>query len=189
MSNLLVGQSVDVASLSALGEASNFGFRRPNALGETMNRRFASTALQPITAQPVHTAIFLTAGTVVTSLTFCSNTTAGATLTHQIAGLSSSAFVPLVQSADATSAAWAASSEKTFTMSAPYTVLTDGLYYASLCVAASTVPTICGVAANAVLVNQAPALSFTDTSSTVTGTFPNPAIQSAGFGSLYAYVK
>lgn len=95
-------------------------------------------------------ALYLEAGDVVTSLTFCSATTAAGTPTNWWFALYSTAATPalLAQSADQASAAWGANTVKTLALATPYTVPTTGIYYAAVHVKATTVPTLLGAALN-----------------------------------------
>lgn len=90
----------------------------------------------------------LQAGDVVTNLTFVSGATALATGTNHWFALYDTSSTPalLRQTADQTSAAWAANTVKTLALSSPYLVQTPGIYWASVMVAASTAPTLAGLA-------------------------------------------
>jgi hypothetical protein len=70
-------------------------------------------------------------------------------MTHQWFALATSGLVQVATTADDTSTAWAASSEKSLAIatiasgaSATYTVPSDGLYYIGCMVAGSTCPTL-----------------------------------------------
>lgn len=90
--------------------------------------------------------IYLAAGDVVTNLTFMSGATAAGTPTNWWFALYSNASTPalIAQSADQTSTAWAAFTAKTLALSAAYTVLQTGVYWAAIHVKATTVPTLLG---------------------------------------------
>ena len=88
--------------------------------------------------------IYLEAGTPVTNLTFSSWTTALAAGTNQWFSLYDINRIKLAVTADDTSAAWNAFTTKTLALSAPYMVTASGLYYAGICVVASTVPSLAG---------------------------------------------
>jgi hypothetical protein len=89
-------------------------------------------------------AVYLPAGITITNLTFMSATTALGTGTHWWFALYSTAATPalLAQTADQTSTAWAANTAVTLPLASPYVTTTAGVYYASVMVAASTVPTL-----------------------------------------------
>jgi hypothetical protein len=90
-------------------------------------------------------ALPLPAGKVIANLTFITATTAAGTPTNYWFALYSPAGALLRQTADQESAAWAANTVKTLALSSPYTVPTTGVYYASIMVNATTVPTLSGV--------------------------------------------
>lgn len=185
------GLDIDGSSYDAIEHRDATFLQRTGSKAETLSR-LASTmaAVQPITAQAVYTGIQLAAGDVVTSITFTSNTTAGATLSHQFASLYNSTYGKLAVSADLTSAAWAASTEQVFTLTAPYTITADGLYYVGLCVVATTVPTVDGVTGVPTLNARTPAVAFTDTTTLSNpASSPATATVSAGFSGLYAFVS
>src|SRR5512141_2621545 len=92
-------------------------------------------------------ALYLEKGDVVTNLTFESATTAAGTPTNWWFALYSTAATPalLGQTADQLTAAWAANTAKTLALATPYTVKASGIYWASVMVKATTVPTLAGV--------------------------------------------
>lgn len=162
-----------------------------DTIAETMprsNTPLANTAA--LTSGTVRLdAIQLQEGDVVTSISYLSATTALDTATVQLFGLYDKNLARLAQSADATSAAWAANTVKTLTMATPYTVLTDDYYYLAILVAASTVPTLAAITYNnAIASSTAPILSATsDTSATALAA---TAAALTGIATrAYAYVK
>lgn len=189
---MFTGVSLDGRTYQGVEEISGLDLKRSSAKAETFSRLGPTVAaIQPITAQAAYTAIELSAGTVVTTVTFTSNTTAGATLSNQWVGLYSAALGLLAVSGDLTNTAWAASSEQVFTFATPFTIPSDGLYYLGLVVVATTVPTIDGVTGVVTLNARTPAVAFTDTAHTLTNpaSAATTATNSAGFGALYAYIK
>lgn len=122
-------------------------FLRKNMARASVAGNLAALATGVMTS----TAILLYAGDVVTNLTFMSATTQAGTPTHWWFALYSTAATPalLGQTADQTSTAWAANTPKTLALATPYTVLTTGIYYASINVTASTPPTLFGVSGSA----------------------------------------
>jgi hypothetical protein len=116
--------------------------RRLDAVADT-----GALTTQVMTSVP----IYLRKGDIVTSLTFRSGATAAVSPTNQWAALYSSAATPalLAQSADAGSAAWGATTNKTFTLSSPVTITADGWYWAAIMVKAGTVPSLIGVSTTA----------------------------------------
>lgn len=89
-------------------------------------------------------ALYLVDGDLISTLTFVSAGTAAGTPTNQIAALYSPAGTLLAQSADKTSTAWAADTAVGFALATAQRITKSGIYYAAICVAASTVPTLLG---------------------------------------------
>jgi hypothetical protein len=94
------------------------------------------------------TPIHLEAGDVVTNLTFMSATTAAGTPTNYWFALYDDSATPalLSQTADQTTAAWAANTAKTLALASAQTILRSGIYYAAIMVKATAVPTLVGAA-------------------------------------------
>jgi hypothetical protein len=117
------------------------GVFRPN-----MGRRGASTdvAAALTTQVMLSVGIPLEAGDVVTSLTFLSGATAAGTPLNWWFALYSLAATPalLGQSADQTTTAWAADTAKTLALATPQLITVPGIYYASIMVKATTVPSL-----------------------------------------------
>lgn len=89
-------------------------------------------------------AIWLPAGVTITSISFWSATTAGATLTNQLFGLYDSSLNLLRSSVNDGATAWAANARKILALTSTFTTTYSGLYYLGIMVAATTVPTIKG---------------------------------------------
>lgn len=116
------------------------------ALYETMDRDLVdevNTALLSSGRLSLQ-AIWLPANVTITSISFWSATTAGATLTNQLFGLYDSSLNLLRSSVNDTSTAWAANSRKTLALTSTFTTTYSGLHYLGIMVAATTVPTIKG---------------------------------------------
>lgn len=98
-----------------------------------------------MTSVPIH----LQAGDVITNLSFRSGATAAGTPTNYWFALYDDSATPalLAQSADQTTAAWAANTTKTLALSAAQTIKRSGIYWAAIMVAATTVPTLLGACA------------------------------------------
>lgn len=112
------------------------------AKGQTYSRRQA-TSIQTITSgRMVMSVCPISAGSVVTSVTFYSSTTALSTPSHGWGALYTPAGDLLAQSANDTGITWAANSAKTFTLTAPQAITADGWYYLAVMVAATTPPTL-----------------------------------------------
>jgi hypothetical protein len=93
------------------------------------------------------TAIHLEAGDVVSNLTFMSGNTAANTPTNWWFALYDDAATPalLAQTADQTTAAWAANTAKTLALSTSKLISRSGIYYAAVMVKATAVPTLVGL--------------------------------------------
>jgi hypothetical protein len=118
-------------------------------------RRDVSTTNNAIGATGVAhaTAIDLQAGDVITTISFMVATTAAGTPTAGFIALydatvSQSAPTLMAQSADFGSTARAANTAYAVSLATAQTITTSGLYYVSICFAASTVPTLVGIAYN-----------------------------------------
>lgn len=90
--------------------------------------------------------IYLSAGDVITNISFVSGATAAGTPTNWWFALYSSASTPalLAQTADQLTAAWAAFTVKTLALSAAQTITATGVYWAAIMSKATTVPTLLG---------------------------------------------
>lgn len=91
-------------------------------------------------------AVPLFAGDTIKTITVMVGNTAGSAMTHQWAALYDTSATPALvtgsQSTDGTSAAIAANTALAFTLGTAYTVPADGIYYAGIMVAATTVPSL-----------------------------------------------
>jgi hypothetical protein len=146
-----LGATGRVAAAQLSAEQMNLNGSPAGTFRTNLRRTEAGGNLAALTTQVMTAvALYLEAGDVVTSLTFCSATTAAGTPTNWWFALYSSAATPalLAQSADQASAAWAANTPKTLALAAPYTVPTTGIYYAAVMVKATTPPTLLGATLN-----------------------------------------
>jgi len=89
-------------------------------------------------------AIWLPAGTLISSISFHSATTAAGTPTNQLFGLYDINRNLLATSTNGTTGAWAANSLKTLALTSTFTTTYSGLHYLGIMVTATTVPTIKG---------------------------------------------
>jgi hypothetical protein len=89
-------------------------------------------------------AIALQAGDVVSKIAFKSGATAAGTPTHYAFGLYDPSGNLLAQTADQTSTAWAANTVIDLSLASVVTVASEGIYYASIFVAATTPPSLVG---------------------------------------------
>jgi len=138
------------------------------------------------------TAIYLTAGQLVSNITFFSATTAAGTPTNKFFALYDSNRNLLAQSANDTTNAWAANTQKTLAMTSPYRIQTSGLYYIGLLQTATTIATIKGgVTRTGGQLNAAAPIIYGTSTTGLTTTLPNPAaaITAVGTAMLYAAVS
>jgi hypothetical protein len=136
-------------------------------------------------------AIYLTAGQLVSNITIFSATTATGTPTNKFFALYDQNRNLLAQSANDTTNAWAANTQKTLAMTSPYRIPTSGLYYIGLLQVATTIATIKGGTAKTggQLAAAGPILNGTS-STGLTTALPNPAAAiTAGTASIYAAVS
>ena len=129
------------------------------------------------------TAVELSAGAVVSNLTYHSATTAAGTPTNYWFALYTSARELCGQTADQTSSAWAANTSKTLALTTPYTVPRPGLYYAAIMVAASSVPSLFGIASSTFPHVPAP-ITNGNSSTSLTTTAPATAGALSGVGNV-----
>jgi hypothetical protein len=123
-------------------EGSPTGFYRVN-----FSRFAGASDSAALTTQVMTTvAVYLTSGETVTNITFKSGATAAGTPTNWWFALYDTAATSalIAQSADQTTAAWAADTSKTLALSTPYRVTTSGIHYAAVMVKATTPPTLVG---------------------------------------------
>jgi hypothetical protein len=99
----------------------------------------------PATGVLLLTGIWLAKGTVCTSISFHSSTTAAGTPTNQWFVLADLNRVSLANTTNDTTTAWLASTTKTLALTAPFTTTYSGLHYIGLCVTATTMPTFRGL--------------------------------------------
>lgn len=168
------GQLLQATGGTLIGALDNWGIT--GSLAETMDRVYCPEVNTTFgtTGQIFLQAIWLTAGTTVTNISFHSATTAAGTPTHYVFALYDSGRNLLASSADQTSTAWAANTLKTLAMGTPYLVPSTGSHYVGISVVATTVPTLKGGTARTggQLAGQAPALNGISSTTYSTGTAP-----------------
>ena len=115
-------------------------------------------------------AIYIPSGTVVSSISFWSGTTAASVPTNQLFGLFDSSLNLLRSSTNDTTTAWEANSKKTLALTSTFTTTYSGIHYLGLMVTATTVPTIKGNTAktNGALNAAAPSMGGTSTTGLTT---------------------
>jgi len=167
------GQTMN-SQYSTISPLDNWGIA--GSKGETMDRVYCPEVNTTLctTGQIYLQAIWLSAGTVVTNISFSSATTAASVPTHYCFALYDSSRNLCGSTADQTSTAWAANTVKTLALTAAYTVPTTGLYYLAFMVVATTVPTVKGGTAriDGTLSFQAPIISGVSGTTYSTGTAP-----------------
>jgi hypothetical protein len=167
---------------------------------ETMARVYA-TANQsgsPTSGTLYMQALTIPAGFVIGHLAFVSGTQAAVTPTHWWFGLYDLNRVQLATTADQTTGAWAANTEKSLAVatiasgaSSTFTTTYSGFYYIGFMMTATTVPTLYGTNCGTTLIALAPITSGTsDTGATTPPAFPHTAgaITANVTNQRYAYV-
>jgi len=121
-------------------------------------------------------SLYIPLGTVISSISFWSATTAINTPTNQIFGLYDNNLTLLASSVNDGATAWAANTRKTLNLTAPFTTTYSGIYYLGIMVTATTVPTLKGYAAviGGQLRGAIPILGGISTTG-LTTILPNPA--------------
>jgi len=155
-------------------------FNRANLPRFPLDDRADALTTQVMTSVP----LFLQAGDLVTNLTFISGGTAAGTPTNWWFALYSSAATPalLSQSADQTTAAWAADTIKTLALGTAQKIIASGIYWAAIMVKATTVPSLVGCyGAKAVLTGEGNLAQTSGSALTTTApaTIATPAFQRA----------
>jgi hypothetical protein len=136
-------------------------------------------------------AIWLPAGTPISTITFVSGATAAGTPLNQWFALYDSSLAKLAVTADETTTAWAASTAKTLTVSSgPFTTTYTGLHYLGIMVKATTVPSVAAAATLASLNGLSPKLAgSSSTGLTTPASAPSTAAAITAFAAtLYSYV-
>jgi hypothetical protein len=168
------GQILQGMGVPNMGNIDNWGIT--GSLAETMDRVYCPEVNTTFgtTGQIYGQLIWLTAGTIVTNISFYSATSAAGTPTHYAFGLYDLSRNLLASSADQLTAAWAANTIKTLAMGTPYVVPTTGLYYVAISVVATTVPTLKGGTARTggQLAAQPPVMSGLSSTTYASGTLP-----------------
>ncbi len=174
--------------------ASTSPLRPSGSIAETFSRIGAPFANQATLSSGRLQLVLipLTAGQVISSITFVSSTTALASGTNQWFALFDAGRNQLAVTVDDGATAWASGSPKTLTITGGYTVPTTGAYYVGVVVVATTVPSLAGVA---ITTSAASVLAPVTCGSSNTGlTTPAscPATANAitiGGATIYAYVS
>jgi hypothetical protein len=136
-------------------------------------------------------AIYLEAGITVSNISWHSATTAAGTPTNNILGLYSLARAKLAETANQTTAAWAAQTMKTIAVGTPYLVPTSGIYYIAFMMTATTIITSKGNTAktNGALAAQAPILHGISDTGLTTSIPANAAAITSGLVNAWCAVS
>lgn len=113
----------------------------------SLRRSDINSDLAALTTQVMlSVAVPLQVGDLVSNITFLSGATAAGTPTNWWFALYDNSATPalLAQSADQTNTAWAASTAKTLALATAQRITASGVYYASIMVKATTVPSLLG---------------------------------------------
>lgn len=161
-------------------------------LAESIPRMLLSEAnLAALTSGTLYLqAIYLRAGTKISSISFSTATTAAGTPTNCFFALYDASRNKLAETANQLTAAWAANTLKTLALTAQYTVPTSGIYYVGLMVTATTVPTMKGLTAKTAsqLAGQAPILHGNSTTGLTTSIPASAAAITASVNALWCAV-
>ncbi len=111
---------------------------------ESVDRRDVTSDVAGVlvSGEMLSVAIPVQAGDVINDITFVSGATAAGTPTHYWFALYNEAGNLISQTADQTTAAWAAGTAKKLALPAPYVVESETILYAAICVVATTVPSL-----------------------------------------------
>lgn len=119
------------------------------AVSENFPRIEIAADLSALTTQVMlSVGVPIQAGEPIVSLSFLSGATAAGTPTNYWAALYDPSGALMAQSADQLTAAWAADTAKTFTLTTPQAASVSGIYYAALMVKATTPPSLMGKSVN-----------------------------------------
>lgn len=172
---------------------------RPAGRWETSSRLRASSSAGLNSGTLYLVPIWLPKGVAISSISFHSAATAGASLTNQWFTLHNSARVALARTADAGAAAWGANAVKTLSIAqttagtaTSYTTTYTGLHYLGIMVAGTTPPNLAGEGSvNASVATAAPGFGATNTGQTTPPTVTAGAFTAAAFSATgiqaYAY--
>lgn len=114
---------------------------------QSVDRRYADVDLAALTTQVMTSvAMHLEVGEVVSKIAFCSGGTALSAGSNWWFAFYDNSATPalLAQTADQTTAAWAADSVKDLALATAQTITKTGVYYCSVMVKATTVPSLTG---------------------------------------------
>jgi hypothetical protein len=195
-SNPLAVADADVSNTAAISQAKVSYLRPTGSIAQTFPREVASISdlVVLVSGRLSLVAVDLPSGKVVTSISFLSRSTAGASLTNQWFALFDNSASPVLlrQTVDDTTTAWAANAVKTLALSSTFTTTYSGLHYLGIMVAGTTVPTMAGInVGSGTFASITPVIAGTSTTGLTTpGSFTSPASTPAGTTTVpYAYVS
>ncbi len=165
-------QRTDVASYTNgvhASQAQRSLLRASAFLAETIPREHGA----PMSSQSILAsgrasffAVYLFAGEIVTNIAFVAGGTGAAIVNNIWFTLVTSGGTPLATTADDGASGWSANAEKVLSLTSPYTVTADGIYYVGCVVNATTVPTLAGISATGAIIQRTPPLAVNDTTNT-----------------------
>jgi lysophospholipase L1-like esterase len=166
---------------------------KPTGSYETVSRSGLATQTATGTAVVALYAIGLPKNFLVTSISFFSASASAVTPTHWWFSLCNSSYVTLRSTADQTTTAWSANTEKNLNLSSTFTTTYEGLHYLAFMMAAATVINFPGVqlgGAPLTTILPLPAVTGISGQSTAPADGTNLATSPVGKASIaYAYVK
>ncbi len=122
-------------------------YMKPSSSYETVPRFGLNVVTVPTASGTVYlTMIVLPKNLLVTNINWIINATAAGTPTHSWSALCNSSFVTLRSTVDATTGAIGSQALYTRALSSTFTTAYEGVYYLAIMVAATTVPTLYGLA-------------------------------------------
>lgn len=182
----------DLSPLPALESAIS-----PSGRYETTSRLRLGTASTPTSGTLYLVPIWLPKGLVISSISFVSGGTAGASLTNQWFTLHDSSRVALARTGNDGSTAWPANTAKTLNIAqttagtaSSYTTTYAGLHYLGVMIAASTPPNLVGEGSlPASVANASPGFGGANTGQTTPPTVTSGAFTAAApsGGGILAY--
>jgi len=136
---------------------------------------------------------FLKSGVTINNIAYWSGSTAMSGPSNwwfALYGYHATAPIFLGQSADQTTAPWAANEKKLLALSTPVVIPSDGLYYTACMVNATTVPTLRGTSSSIQFINEElPVRGGQTTTGGLTTTAPSPATAIATKEEILCYAQ
>jgi hypothetical protein len=149
------------------------------AIAQTSERRYLGTKLTLLTGRAMLSAIYLVAGTTVTSATFASSNTALSGGANGWVALYNPSLNLDVQSTDAVPT-WGANSLKTFTFSSQYVLAVTGWHVVALMITATTPNNVEAYNVGSAPAGITPIMGGGSNQTSLTGTAPGSVTLGAG---------